>query len=144
MGSLASGLQEAVFRTLSVEPVGVDGGGRRGKTPITYPHITFGRTGVYDWATGTEKDTEQLFTLHVWSRARSDEEALGIMERAKALIDGQTLALEDGTYAAAQLEFAEVRYDEELELRHGLLRFHVTATPAPRRGGRRSRGAPKG
>ena len=143
METLASGLQDAVFRTLSAEPVILDGGGGRGKAPIAYPHITFGRTGVYDWATGTEKDTEQLFTLHIWSRATNDEEALGLMGRARALLDGKTLDIEGGMCAAARLEFAEVRYDEELELRHGLLRFHVTAMPARHRSGRRSRGAPK-
>lgn len=143
MGSLASGLQNAVFQVLFAEPVILDGGGGRGKAPIAYPHITFGRTGVHDWATGIEKDSEQLFTLHVWSRARTDEEALGIMGRARALLDGKTMVLEDGTRVAAQLEFAEIRYDEELELRHGLLRFHVTAMPASHRSGRRSRGAPR-
>jgi hypothetical protein len=132
MGSLATGLQEAVFRTLA-----------KGKAPpvvatvretarAAYPHITFGRTSVYDPAVGMESDSDQLFTLHIWSNARSDDETLAIMKRARALLDGSVLTLDDGSLAMVHLEFAEARNDEDLELRHGLLRFHAKSTTAKR------------
>ena len=49
---------------------------------VAFPYITFGRTSVYDWSTGTESGTEQLFTLHVWSKAKGKKEVLEIMELA--------------------------------------------------------------
>jgi hypothetical protein len=142
MASLATGLQEAVFRTLSTESALPGFSGVHDRTPPRYPHITFGRTGVCDRCTGMESENEQLFTLHVWSKAQSDDEALAIMERARVLLDGHTLTLEDGEVAAVRLEFAEARHDEDLELRHGLLRFHATAGIPPRRT-RRPRGVAK-
>lgn len=141
MASLAAGLQEAVFRTLSSEKSLPAVFSMHDGIPVAFPHITFGRTGVCDWS-GTESENEQLFTLHVWSKARSDEEALAIMQRAKALLDGRTLALDGGGFAAVRLEFTEARDDEDLELRHGMLRFRATASAAPRRT-RRSRGMTK-
>lgn len=132
MASLATGLQDAVFRTLSGERALPGVSCVHDKTPAGYPHITFGRTGVCD-GSGMESENEQLFTLHVWSKARSDDEALTIMQRAKALLDGRTLALGDGGFAAVRLEFTEARHDEDLELRHGLLRFRATTGAAPRR-----------
>ena len=50
---------------------------------VAFPYIGFGRTSVYDWSTGTEKDTEQLFTVHVWSKAKGEAETVGIMEIAR-------------------------------------------------------------
>ncbi|MGI6851567.1 DUF3168 domain-containing protein [Mesorhizobium sp. 1B3] len=141
MASLATDLQDAVLRTLSTEAALPGISSVHDRTPAGYPHITFGRTGVCDWS-GTENENEQLFTLHVWSKARSDDEALSIMQRARALLDGRTLALGDGEVAAVRLEFTEARHDEDLELRHGLLRFRATAGAAPRRA-RRPRGMTK-
>lgn len=141
MASLATDLQDAVFRTLSAEGALPSVASVHDKAPAGYPHITFGRTGVCDWR-GVESENEQLFTLHVWSKARSDDEALTIMQRARALLDGRTLALGDGGFAVVRLEFTEARHDEDLELRHGLLRFRATEGTAPRRA-RRPRGVRK-
>ena len=135
--SLAAGLQEAVSRTLSVGTKLPGLCGVMDKPPARYPHIVFGRTGICDGRTGIENDNEQLFTLHVWSTARTDEEALAIMRHAKALLDGRRIKLGDGSTATVRLEFAEARHDEDLELRHGLLRFRATSVLPARRGGRR-------
>ncbi|HWK65462.1 MAG TPA: DUF3168 domain-containing protein [Rhizobiaceae bacterium] len=132
MASLASCLQKAVFQALSAEETLPAVSSVHDKTPAGYPHITFGRTGVCDW-NGTESENEQLFTLHVWSKARSDDETLTIMQCAKTLLDGSRLALDEGGFAAVRLEFTEARNDEDLELRHGLLRFRATAGSLPGR-----------
>ena len=47
---------------------------------VAFPYITFGRTSIYDWSTGTESGTEQLFTLHVWSKMKGKKETLDIMD----------------------------------------------------------------
>lgn len=132
MTSLACGLQKAVCHALSNEEALPAVSSVYEKTPAGYPHITFGRTGVCDWS-GAESENEQLFTLHVWSNARSEDETLTIMQRAKSLLDGRTLALDEGGFAAVRLEFTETRHDKDLELRHGLLRFRAIASGAPGR-----------
>ena len=92
---------------------------------VAFPYITFGRTSVYDWSTGTEKGTEQLFTLHVWSKATGNKEALEIMELARARLDEKVLPLETHHIVSLRLEFAEERYHEDQAVHHGLLRFRA-------------------
>jgi hypothetical protein len=126
----AAELQKAVLQALGGDAGLIDmlGGARiheiaRSNAPL--PHITFGRTGVYDWSTGAESDTEQLFTLHVWSKARDSAETQEIMRLARARLDGQMLPLEGEAAVGMRLEFSEVRYDENLAIHHGMLRFRA-------------------
>ena len=118
MTAPAAELQKAIFVAL---------GGRRGAdcadrraaifdhapANVAFPYITFGRTSVFDWSTGTESGTEQLFTLHVWSKAKGKKETLEIMELARsALLDDAALELDRHQLVNMRLEFAEARYDD--------------------------------
>jgi hypothetical protein len=97
---------------------------------VAFPYITFGRTSIYDWSTGTESGSEQLFTLHIWSKARGKKETLAIMEAAKALLDDAALSLDQHHLVNMRLEFAEARYDDDLSVHHGLLRFRAVTEAA--------------
>ena len=97
---------------------------------VAFPYINFGRTSIYDWSTGTESGTEQLFTLHIWSKAKGKKETLEIMELARARLDDRALALVGHQLVNLRLEFAEERYDEDLSLHHGLLRFRAVTEPS--------------
>ena len=44
---------------------------------VGFPYITFGRSSVFDWSTGTESGTEHILTLHVWSKAHGKKEIAG-------------------------------------------------------------------
>jgi len=96
---------------------------------VVFPYITFGRTSIYDWSTGTESGTEQLFTLHIWSKARGKQEALTIMETARACLDDGGLVLDGHHLVSLRLEFAEARYNDDLSIYHGLLRFRAVTEP---------------
>lgn len=95
------------------------------------PYVTFGRTSVYDWTTGAEKDDAQLLTLHVWSKAKGDAETLQIMDIIRARLADGLLPLEGREPVRLRLEFSEARYDDDLAVHHGLLRFRAAAEPAP-------------
>jgi len=95
-----------------------------------FPYISFGRTTLYDWSTGTEIGTEQLFTIHVWSKAKGKTETLEIMETVRQLIDAAPAALGEHVLVNLALEFAEARYDEDVSVHHGLLRFRAVIEPA--------------
>lgn len=130
MTAAATELQKAVFATLSGDATlaGMLGGGKvydHAPASVAFPYITFGRTSVFDWSTGTESGAEQLFTLHVWSKGQGKKEALEIMERARTLLDDAPLALDDHHLVSNRLEFSEVRYDDNLSVHHGLLRFRA-------------------
>lgn len=135
MSAPAAELQKAIFTRLGEDPalVGLLGGAKvfdHIPANAPFPYITFGRTSVYDWSTDTESGTEQLFTLHVWSKAKGKKETLEIMEVARALLQEPPLALEGHHLVNLQLEFAEARYDEDLSVYHGLLRFRAVTEPA--------------
>ncbi|MFH1793147.1 MAG: DUF3168 domain-containing protein [Pseudomonadota bacterium] len=95
-----------------------------------FPYVSFGRTSIYDWSTGTESGTEQLFTVHVWSKAKGKTETLEIMETIRQLIDAAPKELDGHTLVNMTLEFAEARYDEDLSVHHGLLRFRAVTEPS--------------
>jgi hypothetical protein len=133
MTAPAAELQAAVFAELGGDAalLAALGGERiyaQAPADVAYPYIGFGRTGVYDWVTSTEKDTEQLFTLHIWSKAKGEAETVTIMELAQARLAGKVLALDERQSVELKLEFAEARYDEDLAVHHGLLRFRAVAT----------------
>jgi len=133
MPAPAAELQKAVFDALGGEAALTALVGQRihdhAPANVAFPYITFGRTSLYDWSTGTEKGTEQLFTLHVWSKAKGKQEALDIMEIIRARLDDAGLDLDQHNLVNLRLEFAEARYDEDLSVYHGLVRFRAVTEP---------------
>ncbi len=134
MTAPAAELQKAIFSALSADAdlVTLLGSVRifdQAPANVAFPYITFGRTSFYDWSTGTESGTEQLFTLHVWSKAKSKKETLDIMELARARLDDASLPLEGHHLVNIRLEFAEARHDDDLSVHHGLLRFRAVTEP---------------
>jgi hypothetical protein len=133
MGAPAAELQKAVFEALTADAALSALIGERvydqppAATP--FPYVTFGRTSLYDWSTGTESGTEQLFTLHVWSKAKGKKETLAVMEAARTVLEGARLPLETEHLVDLTLEFAEARHDEDLSVHHGLLRFRALSEP---------------
>ena len=132
--SSAAELQKAIFAALGANAALTSVVGTRifdhAPANAAFPYITFGRTSVYDWTTGAERDDEQLFTLHVWSKAKGDAEALQIMETVRARLADSRLALDGREPVRLGLEFHEARYDDDLAVHHGLLRFRARTEPA--------------
>ena len=134
MTSPAVDLQKAIHGLLTADAALVARlGGQKvfDATPpnAAFPYVSFGRTSIYDWSTGTESGTEQLFTIHVWSKAKGKTETLEIMETIRQLIDAAPPELDNHALVNLQLEFAEVRYDEDISVHHGLLRFRAVTEP---------------
>lgn len=131
MTAPAAELQKAIFAALSADAtlVGLLAGAKvydQAPPHAGFPYITFGRTSIYDWSTGTESGVEQLFTLHVWSKAKGRNEALQIMDRIHVLLDDAALPMAGQDLVSLRQEFAEARFDDDLMLYHGLLRFRAT------------------
>ncbi|MEW9806807.1 DUF3168 domain-containing protein [Mesorhizobium marinum] len=127
--SPAAELQKAIFAALGASPALAPLVGARifdhAPANVAFPYITFGRTSVYDWSTGSESGTEQLFTLHVWSKGKGKKEALEIMDLARAVLHEAALVLDGYHLVNLRLEFSEARYDDRNEAHHGLLRFRA-------------------
>jgi Protein of unknown function (DUF3168) len=135
MAAPAAELQRAIFAVLGADAklIAAIGGARIYELlppkNVASPYVTFGRSSVYDWTTGSEKEEQQLFTLHVWSKAKGDAEALEIMELMRARLADTLLPLEGRQPVRLRLEFSEARYDDDLAIHHGLLRFRAVAEP---------------
>jgi len=130
MTASAIDLQRAIFKALSEDAALVAAlGGPRIYDPapanVAFPYITFGRTSTYDWSTGTEIGSEHLLTLHFWSKAQGKAEAAELMELARQALGDGELAMERQRLVNLRLEFSEIRFDEDLTLYHGLLRFRA-------------------
>jgi hypothetical protein len=127
--SSAAELQKAIFTALGTNGALATLVGSRifdhAPANVTFPYITFGRTSVYDWSTGTENGTEQLFTVHVWSKGKGKKEALEIMDLAREALHDAPLELDGHSLVNLRLEFSEARYDDRNEAYHGLLRFRA-------------------
>jgi hypothetical protein len=127
-------LQKAIFAALTGDAATAALIGERvfdhAPADVPFPYVSFGRTSIYDWSTGTESGTEQLFTLHVWSKARGKKETLDIMECVRAALDQAPLALDEHHLVDLRLEYSEARYDEDIDVHHGLLRFRAVTEDA--------------
>ena len=122
-------LQKAIFAALGAESalMALLGGAKvfdQAPANTRFPYVTFGMTGIYDWSTATESGAEQLFILHVWSKSQGKKEALAIMEAIRARLE-EPLTLEAHRLVALRLDYSEARYDEDLLIHHGLLRFRA-------------------
>src|SRR5688572_23107172 len=120
--SSAAELQKAIFEALGANGALAALVGARifdhAPANAVFPYMTFGRTSVYDWSTGTESGTEQLFTVHVWSKGKGKKEALEIMELAREALHDAALELDGHRLVNLRLEFSEARYDDRNEAHH--------------------------
>jgi hypothetical protein len=134
MTSPAIELQRAIHKALRTDAVLVAAlGGAKiyDTTPpnAVFPYISFGRTSMFDWSTGTEIGTEQLFTVHIWSKARGKSEAIEIMERVLQLLSTDTLTLPSFALVNLTNEFGEARYDNDVMVHHAILRYRAVMEP---------------
>ena len=134
MTSAAADLQKSLYAALAGDAgiVAALGGSKifdHAPAGVSFPYITFGRTGIYDWSTGTESGTEQLFTLHIWSKAKGKKEAIEIMEEARMVLHDQSLPLDGHALVNLRLEYSEIRFDDDQSVYHGLLRFRAVTEP---------------
>ncbi|QPC94025.1 DUF3168 domain-containing protein [Mesorhizobium sp. INR15] len=123
-------LQQALFlRLKSDAPLSALLGGagllEREAVNGAFPYVTCGMTSAFDGNTGAENDADQLITLHVWSKAQGEGETQAIMDRVKARLAEAVLIIGPRGQTRLVLEFSEARYDEELLVHHGMLRFRA-------------------
>lgn len=100
MTSAAADLQKALFSALIGDAalsalIGENKVFDHAPADIAFPYLTFGRTSVFDWSTGTESGTEQLFTLHIWSKTKGKKETLEIIDAVQNRLQQEPLILDD-------------------------------------------------
>jgi len=134
MTAASADLQKAMFEALAGDAalVALLGGARifdRAPTDTAFPYVTFGRMSVFDWSTSTERGLEHLVTLHVWSKAKGKKEAFAILDAVRRVLDAP-LALDSHHLVNFRFEFAEVSFDDDISVHHGLLRLRAVTESA--------------
>jgi Protein of unknown function (DUF3168) len=94
-----------------------------------FPYVVIGEARVADWSTGTEPGSEQLLTLHVWSRYEGKREAYAIADSIRSRLDEAALTLEDNRLINLRHQFSDLRRDPDGETYHGVLRFRAVTEP---------------
>ena len=127
-------LQTSIFRTLTADAglTALLGGPKifdHVPERATYPYLTFGRTTVVDWSTGTEDGSEHILTLHVWAKGGGKQETYQIMDQVSNRLHDQPIALDGLRLVNLQLQFAEARLESESTTYHGILRFRAVTEP---------------
>lgn len=136
MTSPVAEVQEAIHGALAGDAalVALLGGARiydHAPANVPFPYVTLGRTSVYDWGTDTESGTEQLLTLHIWSKARGKKEAHALMDAVAGRLHDSGLALNGHALVNLRLAFSDVVFDDDLSVHHGMLRFRAVTEPDP-------------
>ena len=127
-------LQTTIFQTLKSDPALTEllGGPKvfdHVPEKARFPYLTFGRTTVVDWSTGSEDGAEHLLTLHVWGRGGGKAETYEIMNQVTNKLHDAHLPVTGHTLVNLQLQFAEARQEPESTTYHGILRFRAVTEP---------------
>ena len=136
MSDATADLQKALFAALTSDAgvVSLLGGAKvfdHAPAHVGFPYVTFGRASIHDWSTDTDRGSEHLLAIHIWSKARGKKEAFAIMARVQAVLDDTSLYLEHHHLFSLRLVASEVAYDDDIDVHRGLLRFRaVTEAPA--------------
>ncbi len=135
MTSAALELQRGVFTTLqgNADLIAAMGEVRlydQAPANAKFPYLTFGRTSVYDWSTDTESGAEHLVTLHVWSKERGTSECHALIETGRGALDDAALTLDGHALIRLRTDYSEVRYEDDNDVQHGLIRFRALTEAA--------------
>lgn len=93
------------------------------------PYITFGRSVVTDWSTGTEAGHEHLVTVHVWSTAAGRKEAAAILDAARVALHDRSLVLDGHQLVNLRQDFSDIRREPNGDMLHGILRLRAVTEP---------------
>ncbi|QND52397.1 DUF3168 domain-containing protein [Phyllobacterium sp. 628] len=72
-----------------------------------FPYITFGSATGYDWSTATERGSEHLMTLQVWSRGDFRKTVFEIMDRISRVLGIAPLKLDAHELINLNLEYTQ-------------------------------------
>lgn len=94
-----------------------------------FPYVTFGRSVVRDWSTGTDSGHEHIVTLHVWSRAAGRRQVHAIISAIEAALHDQQLSVADFRLINLRHDNSDSRRDPDGETYHGTVRYRAVTEP---------------
>ena len=94
-----------------------------------FPYVVIGQMRVNDWSTGTERGSEHMLMLHIWSRYCGKREVYEIGDAIRTALDDAALTLDDNRLINLTHQYSDLKRDEDGESWHGVMRFRAVTEP---------------
>ncbi len=94
-----------------------------------FPYVVIDQMRVNDWSTGTERGSEHIIMLHVWSRDHGRSEAYRIADAVRTALEDAELTLGDNHLINLVHQYSDLKRDEDGESWHGVMRFRAVTEP---------------
>lgn len=134
MPSASLALQQAIHAALSADALLASQlGGAKVFDDVpqgtALPYVVLTQSTATDWSTGTERGTEHIVTLIVWSRDAGRKASHEILDRIRELLDDQPLALDSHRLVNIRCEFCDTRRGADEDTYRGLIRLRAVTEP---------------
>lgn len=90
---------------------------------IALPYLTMGEGTSRDWSAKDFTGQEQLLDIHIWSGGQGGGEVRRLADMVAQRLTGQDLSLTGHDLVALDFIFFENFFDQDGEVRHGIMRF---------------------
>lgn len=94
-----------------------------------FPYVVIDQMRVNDWSTGTERGSEHIMMLHVWSRYRGKREVYEIADAIRDALHDAALPLDGNDLINLTHQYSDLKQDEDGETWHGVMRFRAVTEP---------------
>jgi hypothetical protein len=94
-----------------------------------FPYIAIDQMRINDWSTGTERGSEHVLMLHIWSRYDGKREAYEIADAIRAALDDAELTLDDNRLVNLSHQYSDLKRDPDGETYHAVMRFRAVTEP---------------
>jgi hypothetical protein len=94
-----------------------------------FPFVVLDQMRINDWSTGTERGSEHVLMLHVWSRYDGKRESYEIADAIRELLDDAELTLADNRLINLTHQYSDLKRDTDGEAYHAVMRFRAVTEP---------------
>lgn len=93
------------------------------------PYVTFARSVMRDWSSGSELASEHTLTLRVWATATGAKKTAAIANAMRTALHDQPLTLDGHRLVNLRHEVTETRRVQDGETLNGIVRFRAVTEP---------------
>ncbi|MEL6373421.1 MAG: DUF3168 domain-containing protein [Pseudomonadota bacterium] len=94
-----------------------------------FPYVTFGRSTLRDWSTGSDRGEEHLVTLHVWSRGAGRKLVHDVMAALRDALHERALNVSDHRLINLRHVSSDARRESDGQTYHGVVRYRAVTEP---------------
>ena len=127
-------LQKAAYQSLAADAalIGLLGGERlydHVPQSSAFPYVAIDQMRINDWSTGSERGSEHVLMLHIWSRYDGKREAYEIADAIRNRLDDAELTLDDNRLVNLMHQYSDLKRDPDGETYHAIMRFRAVTEP---------------